>query len=268
MIKCLAANEYPHFRMNFALYLKPQPLFLVESKTLIYKEIGEVRFRRSANTRYISVSVRPSQPVLVTVPSFVPQEEAEKFLLGKTKWIRQHQAEMLKKESRQTIFDEFSHFKTRLHTLELRQHDRGTLKISVNGGKILVLYPSFAEASHPKVQAAVHKAIEEAWRIEAKAILPQRVKELAARQGFNYQDVFIKNARTRWGSCSYTNRINLSLHLLMLPDHLIDYVILHELVHTVHKNHGKLFWQTLDTVTGGKVKALEKELNQYRIGIF
>lgn len=54
---------------------------------------------------------------------------------------------------------------------------------------------------------------------------------------------------------------------MRLPDHLIDYVILHELVHTVHHNHSKNFWKLLDTVTGG-AKILDKELRKYRIEIY
>ena len=46
---------------------------------------------------------------------------------------------------------------------------------------------------------------------------------------------------------------------MMLPDHLIDYVILHELTHTIYKNHGKAFWQYLDKITGD-VNKLEKEI--------
>lgn len=240
----------------------------MESKTLVYKEIGEVIYLKRSKTRYISISVKPLLPVQVTLPDYVSFEEAEHFLKGKFKWVLQHKNKIHEKEEKLTIFDAFTHFKTRFHTLEIRQHGKGTLKISVHGGIIRVLYPSFAEPSHPKVQAAIRKAIEEAWRIEAKAILPGMVKELAGRHGFHYREVFIKNARTRWGSCSHNNNINLSLHLMMLPDRLVQYVILHELVHTVHKNHGKYFWQQLDQVTGGRVKALEKEINQCRIGIF
>jgi predicted metal-dependent hydrolase len=54
---------------------------------------------------------------------------------------------------------------------------------------------------------------------------------------------------------------------MRLPDHLIDYVILHELVHTVHHNHNKHFWEMLDKVSGG-AKVLDKELGKYRIAIY
>ena len=69
--------------------------------------------------------------------------------------------------------------------------------------------------------------------------------ELAKKYGFKYGRVFIKNQKTLWGSCSYRNNINLNLNLVALNDEFIDYVLLHELTHTVHKNHQKAFYDLL-----------------------
>ena len=86
--------------------------------------------------------------------------------------------------------------------------------------------------------------IEERRRLAHK-ILPKRLDELAQRFGFKYRKVFIKNQKTVWGSCSYMNDINLNLNLVALDSEFIDYVILHELTHTVHKNHQKAFYNLL-----------------------
>ena len=117
------------------------------------------------------------------------------------------------------------------------------------------------------MQLAIRQAIELAWRKEAKKLLPGRVKELAAAHNFEYKNVAIKNSKTRWGSCSFDNKINLSLHLMRLPDHLVDYVILHELVHTKVKTHSKDFWQLLDIVSGDARK-LDREVKAYGIKIY
>ena len=100
-----------------------------------------------------------------------------------------------------------------------------------------------------------------------KELLPTRIAELAQIHGFKYAKVSIRNSKTRWGSCSFNNNINLSLHLMMLPNHLIDYVILHELAHTKEKNHGIHFWKLLDEVSAN-AKGLDKEVKQYRIGVY
>ena len=104
-------------------------------------------------------------------------------------------------------------------------------------------------------------------RIEAEEYLPFRTSQIAEKLGFKYNKIFIKNNKTLWGSCSGKNNINLNLHLIRLPDYLIDYVIIHELCHTVEKNHGVRFWKLMDTILGD-AKKLSKELKTYSIQIY
>ena len=98
----------------------------------------------------------------------------------------------------------------------------------------------------------------------AKEFLEGRIKELADKFGFSYNKITIRNQKTRWGSCSGKNNINLNMKLMNIPDHLIDYVILHELVHTKVKNHSPLFWGSLDRYVGN-AKAIDKELKKYSL---
>lgn len=72
----------------------------------------------------------------------------------------------------------------------------------------------------------------------------------------------MKNQKTLWGSCSSANNINLNVNLVRLPDELRDYVLLHELVHTRHKNHGNAFWRALNHLVGDG-KRLQRQLRQY-----
>lgn len=74
----------------------------------------------------------------------------------------------------------------------------------------------------------------EQLRREAVAVLPSRVAELAVRTGLQYRSVTIRATRSKWGSCNGRNDLSLSLYLMTLPEHLRDFVILHELCHTVH----------------------------------
>ena len=80
----------------------------------------------------------------------------------------------------------------------------------------------------------------------AKDYLLNRLNKLAIKNGFTYNKATIRNQKTRWGSCSQNNNISLNIQLINLPVDLIDYVILHELVHTEVKNHSDRFWKTLD----------------------
>jgi hypothetical protein len=128
----------------------------------------------------------------------------------------------------------------------------------------MVWFPDHAPADHPKIQKVIRKAVVEAWRAEAKKYLPFRANELASRFNFRYNQLTVKNAKTRWGSCSASNNINLNLQLMRLPDRLIDYVILHELTHTVHKNHQRAFWNAMEDIFPGARKT-DKELNNYHL---
>ena len=85
---------------------------------------------------------------------------------------------------------------------------------------------------------------------KAKVILINRLKELSDIYGFKYNRVFIRNQKTRWGSCSGKNNINLNINLVRISNELQDYVILHELVHTKIKNHSIRFWKELDKYVG------------------
>lgn len=111
---------------------------------------------------------------------------------------------------------------------------------------------------------------EERMRIEelrcaAKADLPPRVERLARMFGLSYGRVTIRASRTKWGSCTARNDLSLSLYLMALPEHLRDYVIVHELCHTVHHDHSPHFHALVDRCLEGCEKALDKELKGYVI---
>jgi len=104
-------------------------------------------------------------------------------------------------------------------------------------------------------------------RPTARKQLVDRLNYLAQKHGFQYNRVFIRNQKTRWGSCSGKNNINLNVNLVRLPDELRDYTILHELVHTRIKNHGDRFWAQLDGLLGDAGK-LDRALNDYNLMLF
>jgi predicted metal-dependent hydrolase len=99
-------------------------------------------------------------------------------------------------------------------------------------------------------------------RTKACQRLVRKLDALAAIHGFTYNKVFIRNQKTRWGSCSAQNNISLNIKLIWLPDELIAYVILHELVHTRIKNHSIRFWNALEKIKRN-AKSLRRELADY-----
>lgn len=96
-------------------------------------------------------------------------------------------------------------------------------------------------------------------RLRAKAELPARLAELASHYGFQYNRVAIKHNSTNWGSCSAKNNINLNLNLVRLPRVLSDYVMIHELCHLRHHDHGQAFHLLLEHLCTDNVLRLSDE---------
>lgn len=84
------------------------------------------------------------------------------------------------------------------------------------------------------------------YKKQARLILDARVQEYARQFGLNFKSIRITSARTRWGSCSSHNGLSFTWRLLMAPLEIIDYIILHELAHTVEKNHSRAFWHRVE----------------------
>jgi len=102
---------------------------------------------------------------------------------------------------------------------------------------------------------------------DAREILERRLAELAQLHNFQYNRVSIRNQQTRWGSCSSKDNISLNMKLLHLPEELIDYILLHELVHTRVKNHSKDFWNELETIVPN-ARMMDNKLREYQYCLF
>ena len=113
-----------------------------------------------------------------------------------------------------------------------------------------------------KYRAKERKALQHIDELSLREFLKNRIAELADKYGFIYKQVSIRNQKSRWGSCSINNNISLNIQLMSLPHKLIDYVILHELVHTLVKNHSVLFWNTLNKYVRN-AKNLNKDFKKY-----
>ena len=116
-------------------------------------------------------------------------------------------------------------------------------------------------ANHPTIT----RVEVERLRREARIYIPATLERLALTHGFQYSSLRISSAHTRWGSCSGRNGISISLFVMLLPEHLREFILLHELCHTRHHNHSAAFHSLLDSLVGGKEHAYNRELKGYHI---
>ncbi len=148
---------------------------------------------------------------------------------------------------------------------ELRWHreEEGRLYVSHKQGIMAVHYVESVDFETPIIQRWLVAQLSHNLGQQAKSLFPKRLAELAQENGFSYSCVRIRETHSRWGSCSSRGSINLNSHLVLLPRHLRDYVMLHELCHTREMNHSPKFWALLDHITGGNNKKYRAEIREY-----
>ncbi len=149
--------------------------------------------------------------------------------------------------------------------LKIKQGNWSRFTVRIQEEETTIFCPKEIDFTQKGVQDLLKNAIIRALKRRAIDFLPLVLKELAERYELTFKRVKITGSRSRWGSCSAIKSINLSCYLMLLPPHLMDYVMLHELAHTREMNHGPRFWELLDEMTEGQAKNLRKELREYKL---
>jgi predicted metal-dependent hydrolase len=237
-------------------------------KVVEFIEIGPVSFIRKNSGHSLKITIRPFRGVRVTMPYFISYDTAGKFVQDKISWIKNQQDKMARFESNITVFTENTLFATRDHRLSIGTHVKSTIRAIIKDQIIRINYPQGENVKDIRIQRVIRRAILAALKMEANKYLPENLRKIAGTFGFKYNRLTVRNNKSRWGSCSRDNNISLNIHLIRLPQYLCDYVIIHELCHTIHKHHQKAFWQLLDKLTGGNARKLDKELNHYNPEVY
>ncbi len=230
--------------------------------------IGPILLTSRSSIKRLSIKLRPFKGVEVTFPLGTRPKSVMDFVNSHRQWIINAQQKIQEKEDALTVFDENTCFNTRSFALRIEPHQNPKVRIQFAKGLLHIHYPQNMDVKTASIQEVIRHGIEEALRRSAKSYLPTRLKELADLHGFTFKRVFIKNLKSRWGSCSGVDNVNLNLHLMRLPDELIDYVLLHELCHTIQKNHGPNFYKLMNKVMDNRVGALEREIKKHRTVIY
>ena len=225
------------------------------NKVVQLKGIGSVTFSKNKRSKNIKISVKPDKSVLVSFPYYTSSKSIIEFVQKNESWIQRQQSKL---EVRLNRFSDGSVFKTKHFIISFSQGFEN--KVRKKEENILITVKDFSSAES---RVFIENVITEIYRFEAKNILPARLNKLAEQFGFSFNNVSIRNNKLNWGSCSSRNNISLNLQIMKMPDKLIDYILLHELVHTEIKNHGPKFWEKLNLITENKARTLAKEAKQY-----
>ncbi len=231
----------------------------------IFPTIGVVHFNKKKGCRKVIVKVKNDGEVYVSTPWLYPQKLAENFVLSNTEWIINQQ---LKKKEQTKIISQSQERFTHFHNLEIVKGLDNSLRISVKDETIKAIVPQTIGIENPRIQEELTSTIETVLRKEAQFYIPDRIKLLAQQHNFSYASVKISSAKTRWGCCNTQKRIIFSLYTMTLPFYLIDYIILHELCHTVYMNHSKDFYDLLNQCCGGNHKKYQAEIKRCSMDVF
>ncbi len=203
--------------------------------------------RKSARRKTLAVTVHPDNRVVVSVPATYPQKKIVRFVEDKSDWIRKIIRANLQKvrQSHERRFEtgEKLPYLGGEYTL-LVEHGTPS-RVILEDGHIYVRLPVEGLAAKP---SEVKKHLIEWYLDRALAKAKEKVPVYADNVGVSPFSVTVKSMKSRWGSCSMRGRISLAWNIIMAPEHIFDYLIVHELCHMVHHNHSPEYWKLVEAV--------------------
>ena len=217
------------------------------NKELFVEHIGAVTITRNRQATRFKIMIRPDGRIRVTIPWLASFRSGEEFLKQHHKWITETKEKLAQRPVTTKLIQPGLLFTTRNYQYHISPAEVAKLHIRYarKDKQVHFEYPPNINIEAKEIQERLTLMIEHVLRFDAKIYLPGRITELAKDLGYTFQKITIKNNKTNWGSCSSLKNINLNLHLMRLNDRLIDYIIVHELVHTVIPNHGPKFKATM-----------------------
>jgi len=171
----------------------------------------------------------------------------------------------------------------RIHFVRMRQARRyvmrvrpdGDLRVTIPRGgskaearRFAERHVEWARKQRSRILAERRPAsVDRELRMRAARELPPQLHALAAQHGLDVRRVSIRNQRSRWGSCSPAGHISLNFRLLLMPAHVREYILIHELMHMRQANHSIRFWRLVEAACPGFREA-ERWLKKHGASLF
>lgn len=209
---------------------------------LVDKEFGPITLRRSARSSAVRIRVAPDGRLRASLPLYAPVFLVKRLINNS----RQELRAMLNEQQSQTHYSNGMPI-GKSHSLIVMPTSSAEVRIKRQGQRLIVSLPQDKDLNDPGVAQIIRDEVIKTLRREAKSYLPKRLAWLARDGKWSYQRVRFSHASGRWGSCSSNGTISLNIALMKLPFELIDYVLIHELSHTIEMNHSQAFWDLVET---------------------
>jgi predicted metal-dependent hydrolase len=189
--------------------------------------------------RTLALFIENDGSLVVRAPLRISENAIHEFVADNNRWIEKKQAEAAVIGSapvKQYIPGETFLFLGNPYKLEVLKGQK----------KALLFNEGFKLADH--AQGNAEKAFKDWYRKQARKVITEHVNLFASQYDLHYEKIRISSARTRWGSCSPSGTLSFSWRLIITPIEVVDYVIIHELVHTVVHSHSKRFWKKVEKI--------------------
>ena len=191
-----------------------------------------------SNRKTLSLEINENADLIVRAPHRVSYVEIQKFISEKSAWI-DNKKRLINAQLKDNLNYISSSQYLYLGSMYPVKIDNDIESISFNGEMFTVT----------NVNREIMILTLKSWyKKKFMEIALPRLSYFSDKHNLAFNQVRVKEQKTLWGSCSSKNNINLNYLLIMAPMKVIDYVIVHELVHTIHKNHSTKFWQKIETI--------------------
>lgn len=196
--------------------------------------------KRSLRAKHVRLEVRPQTGLTVVVPHSYKIEQLPGLLKSKERWITNNLArcshsQYLSAQKELRSGDTIPYLGRDLELVKGKNHS-GIGSVTIEGNTLAVSPGLFKNG-------ILELALEQWYRTEAAKLINNRADKLSSQMGINYKRIVIRGQKTRWGSCSHRKNLNFNWKLIMAPESVIDYVIIHELTHLKEMSHSKRFWE-------------------------
>lgn len=207
--------------------------------------IIEYEIKISTKAKRIRITIKNGN-VIVTVPKGVSTTQARQFIETKQEWVKRHiQGPTSNKHVAKREYacgDKFPYMGILLE-LKTQNTQLKRIKVQREENVMMVSIPDFIVGE--KRKELIKNSIMTWYKNEAKRVFKYKLDYYSQVMDLEYNRLRVKNQRTRWGSCSSKKNINLNWKILLAPNDVIDYIIIHELTHMKYMNHSQEFWQSV-----------------------
>jgi predicted metal-dependent hydrolase len=217
-----------------------RPKVIDKREVLFGNIVVPYTLKRSSKAKLLWLTMSKENGLVVTVPRYYDIDLLDSYLYTKSKWILRTQKKVDIQEPRNTtnqFIDTLMYFGKRL-TITKNTNQSEIMEVKLEDDQVIVNLD-------PGLKIKYSDTIEMWMKDQAIAAINTKAGFFSSKLGLTYSKISIRNQRSRWGSCSRKRNLSFNWRLIMAPEAILDYVIIHELCHLREMSHSKSFWELI-----------------------